>query len=212
MLSFKQTGFHSSFKINDVLFELKQIGKHNAENIAAAVAACSSAGISLEDSTKVLKSYKGIYRRHQIIAQKNGITIIDDYAHNPAKLAASIKACQLPDSCLFVWFQPHGFKPTKFLRKEFVKEISDALRENDEIWMSEIYYAGGTVSKDISSEDLINDIKIKGKNAFYTKDRNEFPLKINNKLESGDVILLTGARDPSLKDFAEFVRNRVFNG
>lgn len=209
---FKQIKFHISFIINGVLFEMNQIGKHNAENVAAAVAASSLAGISLEDSAQALKSYKGIYRRHQVIAKKNGVTIIDDYAHNPAKLAASIKACQLPGNHLFAWFQPHGFKPTKFLRNEFVKEISEALRKNDEIWMSEIYYAGGTVSKDISSEDLISDIKIEGKNAFYSKDRNDFPLQIIDKLKPGDVILLTGARDPSLKSFAEFVRNRIFKG
>ncbi|MCD4793200.1 MAG: UDP-N-acetylmuramate--alanine ligase [Bacteroidales bacterium] len=208
--SFKQTGFHISFKINDVLFELNQIGKHNAENVAASVASCSLSGISVKDSAKALKTYKGIYRRHQIIAQKNGITLIDDYAHNPAKLCASIKACQLSDSCLIAWFQPHGFKPTKFLRSEFVKEISKALRKDDEIWMSEIYYAGGTVSKDISAEDLINDIKNTGKNAFYVKDRKKIPVKIKNKLISGDVILLTGARDPSLKDFAEFVKHKIF--
>ncbi len=206
---FEQNGFHISFKINDVDFELNQIGKHNAENVAAAVSACHFADISIEDSSKALRTYEGIYRRHQIISQKNGITIIDDYAHNPAKLAASIKACQFPDSKLIAWFQPHGFKPTKFLRNDFVKEISEALRDEDEVWMSEIYYAGGTVSKDISAEDLINDIKANGKNAFYVKDRNNFPKEIQNKIKSGDIILLTGARDPSLKSFADFVKEEI---
>ena len=209
--NFKQTGFEITFKINNVLFELNQIGKHNAENIAASVSTCSWAGIAIKDSAEAIKSYKGIYRRHQITAQQNGITIIDDYAHNPAKLAASIKACQFPKSKLIVWFQPHGFKPTKFLQKEFVIEISEALREDDEIHMSHIYYAGGSVSKDISSEDLINDIKNRGKNAFYVKDRKDFPGKIKNKLMEGDIILLTGARDPSLKDFAEFVKHKILN-
>jgi UDP-N-acetylmuramate--alanine ligase len=64
------------------------------------------------------------------------------------------------------WFQPHGYGPTRFLRKDFVEEISNALRENDEIWMSEIFYAGGTAVKDISANDLIKDIKAKGKKAF----------------------------------------------
>ena len=207
---FKQTGFHISFKINDVLFELDQIGKHNAENVAAAVAACSLAGISVTDSAKAIITYKGIYRRHQIIVQKNGITIIDDYAHNPSKLSASIKACQFENSRLIVWFQPHGFKPTKFLRPEFVKEISEVLRKDDEIWMSEIYYAGGTVSKDISSEDLINDITARGKKAFYIKSRKEFPDKISKYIKPKDILLLCGARDPSLKDYVEFVKNNIF--
>ncbi|MCF6366036.1 MAG: UDP-N-acetylmuramate--L-alanine ligase [Bacteroidales bacterium] len=208
--NFKQNGFQIDFTINNVPFLVHQIGKHNAENVAAAVAACTLAGISVKKCANAIKSYKGIYRRHQIIAQENGITIIDDYAHNPAKLAASINACQFPESRLFVWFQPHGFTPTKFLRSEFVKEISNALRKDDEIWMSEIYYAGGTVSKDISSEDLINDINNNEKKAFYVKNRKDFPVKIKSKLKSGDIILLTGARDISLKEFAKFTETKIF--
>jgi len=103
----------------------------------------------------------------------------------------------------------NGFKPTKFLRPEFVKEISRALREDDEIWMSEIFYAGGTVNKDISSEDLINDLEKTGKKAYYIKNRNDFPIKIKSGLREKDIILLTGARDPSLKDFAEFVKSKI---
>ncbi len=206
---FKQISFRILFTINGIDFKLSQIGRHNAENVAAAVAVCNIAGITVETSADALKSYKGIFRRHQIISQEKGITIIDDYAHNPAKLAASIKACQFPNSKLIIWFQPHGFKPTKFLQKEFVKEISESLRENDEIWMSEIYYAGGSVSKNISAEDLINDIKKYKKNAFYEKNREKFIHKIKANLKKGDVILLTGARDPSLKSFAEKVKNKI---
>jgi len=209
--NFEQNGFHISFKINDVVFELNQIGKHNAENVAAAVSACKLSGISIKDSAKALKTYEGIYRRHQVILQEDDLIIIDDYAHNPAKLSASIEACQFADYKLITWFQPHGFKPTKFLRDDFVKEISEALREEDEIWMSEIYYAGGTVSKDISAEDLINDIKANGKNAFYVKERNNFPEKIKIHLIKNTIILLTGARDPSLKKFSNYVKDNLNN-
>ena len=209
--NFEQNGFHISFKINNVQFELNQIGKHNAENVAAAVSACKLAGISIKDSAKALQTYKGIYRRHQIILQTKNVIIIDDYAHNPAKLSASIRACQFTNYKLITWFQPHGFKPTKFLRNDFVKEITEALRNEDEIWMSEIYYAGGTVSKDISAEDLINDIKANAKNAFYVKNRNNFPKEIKTHLTKNTIILLTGARDPSLKDFAEFVKEDIIS-
>jgi len=202
---FTQNNFDIKFKVNNIDFILNQPGKHNMENALAAVAACSLNGISIKDAAKALKSYKGIYRRHQIIGKTNGVTIIDDYAHNPAKIAASIKACQLNTGKLYVWFQPHGYTPTRFLRNEFVKEISDALRKNDEIWMSEIYYAGGSAVKDISSEDLINDIKKLGKNAFFIERRNDFIKNISSKLNKGDVILLAGARDPSLAKFAKEV-------
>ncbi len=206
---FNQIDFFSEFKINDIDFKINQIGKHNAENAAAAVAVCAKLGISLNDISKALMSYEGIYRRHQIIKKKNGITIIDDYAHNPAKLSASIKACQIPNEKLIVWFQPHGYTPTKFLRSEFVKELSETLRDTDEIWMSEIYYAGGTADKDISAEDLIKDIKQTGKNAFFIENRKLFPEMIKSKIKTPIIILLTGARDPSLSDFADFVSGKL---
>ena len=208
--NFKQVGFEILFTINGIDFKMPQIGKHNAENAAAAVAACSLAGIPEETSADALKSYRGIFRRHQIIEDKGGITLIDDYAHNPAKLAASIRACQFHARRLIVWFQPHGYKPTKFLRNEFINEISAALRDDDEIWMSEIYYAGGTVNRNITSDELIQEIRQKGKKAFFVKDREFFPFKIKNELKYGDIILLTGARDPSLKNYAEFVKEKFF--
>ena len=121
-----------------------------------------------------LQHYEGIYRRHQIIGKRNGVVLIDDYAHNPAKCAASIKACQPVAKKLIAWFQPHGYTPTKFLRNDFVKEIAEALRPQDEIWMSEIFYAGGTTTKDISANDLINDLKALQKNAFFIENRNDF--------------------------------------
>jgi UDP-N-acetylmuramate--alanine ligase len=206
---FCKEGFKINFKINGVSFEVPVLGQHNMENAVAAVAACYLMGVPIEESAKALKKYKGIYRRHQLIGQPGGVYLIDDYAHNPAKLAASIKACQFPDSKLIVWFQPHGFTPTKFLRTEFVKEISEALREQDEVWMSEIYYAGGTVTKDISANDLIQDIKRTHPNAYFIEDRKELPSILKQRLKNGDVLLLTGARDPSLADFASFVYNSL---
>ncbi len=208
--NFKQAGFNILFRINGIDFKLSLIGRHNAENVAAAVAACSVAGINIETSADAMKSYRGIFRRHQIIEDKNGITLIDDYAHNPAKIAASVRACQFIGRKLTVWFQPHGFAPVKFLKNEYIKEISEALRDDDEIWMSEIYYAGGTVDRNISADDLVQGIRKNGKKAFFVKDRKFFPYKIKNELKYGDIILLTGARDPSLKDFAEYVKNIFF--
>jgi UDP-N-acetylmuramate--alanine ligase len=89
------------------------------------------------------------------------------------------------------------------LRKDFVEEISAALRENDEIWMSEIFYAGGTAVKDISANDLIEDIKAKGKKAYFVEDRNDFLNEVKSSLSNNSVLLLMGARDPSLEEFCK---------
>lgn len=142
-----------------------------------------------------------------MIGQVNGIWLIDDFAHNPAKCAASIAACQPLAEKVVAWFQPHGYGPTRFLRKDFVEEIARVLRPQDEIWMSEIFYAGGTAVKDISANDLINDLKAAGKNAYFVENRKEWMEVVKPHLHPHTVLLLMGARDPSLETFASEVWN-----
>ena len=129
--------------------------------------------------------------------------MIDDYAHNPAKCAASITACQPIAEKVVAWFQPHGYGPTKFLKDDFVKEIAAALRPQDEIWMSEIFYAGGTAVKDISAKELTDAISSTGKNAFFVEDRNDLLNNIRPHLTADCVLLLMGARDPGLEEFSK---------
>lgn len=202
-----QQGLAISFKINGVDFSLDAIGRHNMENATAAVAVCAQIGVSLETCAEALKHYEGIYRRNQVLGNKNGIWVIDDYAHNPAKVAAAIRACQDIANKVVAWFQPHGYGPTRFLRNDFVEEISSTLRQQDEIWMSEIFYAGGTAVKNISANDLIEDIKARGKNAFFVENRDDLVEQLRSHLDSESVLLLMGARDPSLDMFAK----KIFN-
>ena len=202
---FKQSGFNVQFSIFNVQFSINAIGKHNMENAVAAISVAHQIGVDLETSAAALKNYEGIYRRSQVYGNKNSVWLIDDYAHNPVKCAASIMACQPVAKKVIAWFQPHGYAPTKFLRNDFVDEIAKALRPADEIWMSEIFYAGGTTTKDISSNDLINDLKAKEANAFFVENRNDLVTSIRPHLTDNCVLLLMGARDPSLEQFAKQV-------
>jgi UDP-N-acetylmuramate--alanine ligase len=135
--------------------------------------------------------------------------VIDDFAHNPVKCAAAIRACQPVAPKVVAWFQPHGYGPTRFLRNDFVHEIANVLRPEDEIWMSEIFYAGGTATKDISANDLISDLKALGKAAFFIEDRNKFLEAARRHLNGNCVLLLMGARDPSLEQFAKDIWNTL---
>jgi UDP-N-acetylmuramate--alanine ligase len=110
---------------------------------------------------------------------------------------------------LVAWFQPHGYGPTRFIRKELVEEIKASLRPQDEIWMSEIYYAGGTAVKDISADDLIEDLKSKGINAFFVPNREKLLDAIRPHFTSSTTLLLMGARDPSLGDFAKEIWSQL---
>jgi UDP-N-acetylmuramate--alanine ligase len=179
------------------------------ENAVAAAAVASLAGVDLKTSSEAIAHYEGIYRRHQVVGEKNGVILIDDYAHNPVKCAASIRACQPIARKLIAWFQPHGYAPTKFLRRDFCDEITSAMRPGDEIWMSEIFYAGGTTTKDISAADLVNDLKEKGIDAYFVENRNEMVDAMRPHFTDDTVLLLMGARDPSLEHFASQVWNKL---
>jgi UDP-N-acetylmuramate--alanine ligase len=205
---FKQLQDRIQFTINNIAFEVPLLGAHNMENIAAAVAAvCETGLVTIADCAKALQNYKGIYRRLQILGVKKNVLVIDDYAHNPVKIAAAIRTFQSLTQRVIAWFQPHGYGPTRFLRADFVHEITHALRPADQIWMSEIFYAGGTAVKDISANDLIQDIKATHSNAFFVEHRNDLVTALKQQLQAGDILLLMGARDPSLEKFT----NEVFN-
>ncbi|MEN9569888.1 MAG: hypothetical protein RL172_1119 [Bacteroidota bacterium] len=202
---FTQNGLTISFFINDVPFTLNAIGRHSMENALAASCMAHQLGVSLAQCAAALQGYEGIYRRHQLLGKKNGVWVIDDYAHNPAKCAASIAACQQIAPKVVAWFQPHGYGPTRFLRADFVKEIAAVLRPSDEIWMSEIFYAGGTAVKNISANDLIQDIKALHPAAFFIENRDEWLQAVRPHLTDNCVLLLMGARDPGLEAFGQKV-------
>ncbi len=204
-----QDGFVIKFSVDGVGFYLNTIGRHNVENALAAIAVARELNVDLKTCSKALQHYKGIYRRHQILGRKHGIWVVDDYAHNPVKCAASIASCQPIAPKVIAWFQPHGYGPTNFLRKDFVQEISKMLRENDEIWMSEIFYAGGTATKNISANDLIEDIKKQGKKAYFVENRNDFLEAARPHLSDDCVLLLMGARDPGLEAFTQKIYQQL---
>ena len=203
--SFHQVGAKISFEFNGQTFEINTPGRHSMENAMAAIAVATSIGVDLHTCSRALSNYEGIYRRHQVYGEKNGVILVDDFAHNPVKCARSMEACQPFADKLIAWFQPHGYGPTRFLRNDFVEELSKVVRPQDEIWMSEIYYAGGTAVKDISAEDLINDLKARGVNAYFVSDRNQLLDAMCPHFTASTTLLLMGARDPSLGDFAKQV-------
>ncbi len=206
---FRQEGLTISFFINGAPFTMHTVGRHNMENALAATAVACQLGVSLQTCASALAHYEGIYRRHQVLGKKNDVLVIDDYAHNPVKCAVSIEACQQLAPKVVAWFQPHGYGPTKFLRNDFVHEIAQVLRPEDEIWMSEIFYAGGTTTKDISANDLIDDLKALGKQAYFEEDRKNLVDAIRPHLSGNCVLLLMGARDPSLEYFAKEVYQQL---
>lgn len=194
----------SSFALNGQNFKLPLPGMHNIANLIAAVTVCNKAvGISLKDAAEAIESFKGVYRRFNVIGEKNGITVIDDFAHNPAKVQAAISAALIDiEGKLIAVYQPHGFAPTRLLKNEMIESFVKSLRESDILIMPEIYYVGGTVSRDISSKDIVEAVSGRGRKAFYFERRAEIIPVIKKMASSKDRVIIMGARDLTLHSFA----------
>jgi UDP-N-acetylmuramate--alanine ligase len=153
-----------------------------------------------------LAAFQGVARRFQVLGSRGGITVVDDFGHNPAKVAASIRAAHLRVQAtggrLLAVFQPHGFGPLKFLRAEFVEAFAAELRPQDRLWFLEVFYAGGTASRDISSAEVIQDIAARGVAAECAPSRQWLVARLATEAKAGDLILVMGARDPTLTDLA----------
>ena len=133
----------------------------------------------------------------------------DDFGHNPAKVAASLRTAQARAPRVLAVFQPHGFAPTRFNRKEFVEAFSAGLRPQDRLWMLDIYYAGGTAAKDICSADLVAGIAARGASAELAPARDWLVARLASEAREGDTVLVMGARDPSLTDLARAILERL---
>ncbi len=201
------------FTVGGVPFTLPQPGLHNVKNACAAIAACATAGIALQDMVSPLAGFAGVARRFQSLGTAGGIEVIDDFAHNPDKITAALATARIrpapargdPAGRVLAVFQPHGFGPTRFLRGALAAAFSAGLRPEDVLWLPEIYFAGGTVTRDISSADLAADIIPKGVDARFVPDREALPRLIAAEARPGDVVLVMGARDPSLTDLGRAI-------
>jgi UDP-N-acetylmuramate--alanine ligase len=195
------------FKLNGLYdVTLNTSGRHNVENALAAMAAAELFGIDYATSIKALSSFKGVKRRLEKLGEANGVTVYDDFAHNPDKIKATLDTLHQQEGKLWIIFQPHGFSPTRLMREGYVEVFSSCLKEDDTLLMPEIFYEGGSVNADISAADLIRDIRakdsLKKPKAFFNKQRDELIPPLVKKAGAGDRIVVMGARDNSLTDFA----------
>ena len=199
----KLDGLESRFRIQDEEFVLPMPGLCNVANAAAAVAVALNEGVSLGDCRRALAAYKGVARRFQSLGCARGIEVVDDYAHNPAKVAAAMAAAHLRAKRILAVYQCHGFAPTRLLKAELIEAFADGLAPDDRIWFPDIYYAGGTAVRDVSSRDVAEPLRLRGKNAFYAPRRDAIVEQIAAQAREGDLVLVMGARDPSLTDFGK---------
>jgi UDP-N-acetylmuramate--L-alanine ligase len=195
-------GGGSGFRVRDVQFSLPVPGKHNVANALAAIAACHAIGVPLAEMTEPLSRFEGVGRRFQSIGTVRGVEVVDDFAHNADKIAAAIRTARLRGTRVLAIYQPHGYGPTRFLRQDFVNIFARELGPEDRLWLLEIFYAGGTATRDFSAADIVAEIAERGVKAEFAPSRDWLVARISAVAKEGDLVLVMGARDPSLTLFA----------
>jgi UDP-N-acetylmuramate--alanine ligase len=198
------TATGSRFRVGDVRVRVPQAGRHSAENALAALAGASLLDIPLESAAAALARFRGISRRFEILGERGGIRVVDDFAHNPVKIAAAIAAARLAAGRILAFWQPHGFAPARFFREDLARVLQEALGPADRFYLAEILYLGGTVTRDISSADLAREIAARGI-LVESGPRERMRDRIATAARPGDTVLVMGARDPTLGAFARSV-------
>lgn len=192
----------SSLFMGNNMFTIPFPGKYSLYNLLAALIICKFLKCKDISLSKASATFKGIQRRFNCLETDKGVTVIDDYAHNPEKIHAVLETVQNISPIVYAIFQPHGFAPTKFLLPELIEVFNNRLRENDVLYLLPIYYAGGTVKKEISSMDIANGLNRCRGEVRTPKKRNDIIPHIASRAKPGDIVISMGARDPSLPEFA----------
>lgn len=195
----------TAYTLNGRQFTLPLIGRFNVANALAAIAACSLLGVDPFAAAEALESFRGTNRRLEVIGSRNNVTVIDDFAHNPDKVNASMSALKSYKGRLIILFQPHGFNPMRLMGKQIIDSFTRHMDNDDLLILPEIFFAGGTVTRDISSQDLINQAKESGKKAYFFATREQTLPFILQQAQAGDRIVVMGARDNSLPDFCRTI-------
>jgi UDP-N-acetylmuramate--alanine ligase len=189
--------------------KLQVPGLHNVANALAALCAAKACGVALADAAGYLGDFNGIRRRLEVVGTANDITVIDDFAHNPDKISATLQTMHAFPGRLLLMFQPHGYGPIRLMRDALVDCFADGLRGDDVLVMPDPVYFGGTVDRSVGSRDIIGDIARRGRNALAFADRDACGDHLVKLAKPGDRILVMGARDDSLSLFARELLQRL---
>lgn len=189
---------------------LNMPGAHNVSNALGALCATTALGIPLADAAEALASFEGISRRLEYVGTRGGITVIDDFAHNPDKIAASLRTLHDFDGRLLVFFQPHGFGPLARMKDAFIETFTEGLAEDDVLLLCDPVYFGGTVKRTVTSEDIVAGVKAAGREAQALKTRDECGERLRDLATHKDRIIIMGARDDTLTEFAKDLLARIF--
>lgn len=185
---------------------LKVPGRHNLANALAAIAAAKAAGIPVSNAVQALGCFEGLARRFDIVGTSpSGITVIDDFGHNPDKVSATLKTLKSHPGRVIAFFQPHGYGPLRQMGAELAQVFADLLDPADHVLLCDPVYFGGTVDRSEGSERIIRLIaqdSASAPHARHIPTREACAEAMTALAQPGDRIVVMGARDDTLSLFA----------
>ena len=185
-------------------------GRHNLSNALAAIAGAAAAGVPVAASVEALASFKGLARRFDIVGTSlSGITVIDDFGHNPEKCAATLRTLRAHPGRVIAFFQPHGYGPLRQMGAELAQTFAHELGIDDRVLVCDPVYFGGTVDRSEGSKRVVDLISEAGGTAEYIPSREDASERMVELAKPGDRIVIMGARDDTLSDYAKRVLARL---
>lgn len=185
-------------------------GLHNLSNALAAIAAASAAGIGVGHAAFALRSFAGLARRYDVIGtSRGGTSVIDDFGHNPEKCAATLRTLKAMPGRVIAFFQPHGYGPLRQMGEELARTFAQELGADDITIMCDPVYFGGTVDRSVGSERIVDLINAAGGHAEHIASREDCGARIIALARAGDRIVVMGARDDTLTEFAQSILARL---
>ncbi len=182
---------------------LRVPGRHNASNALAALAAAQALGVRLEDGINAMARFDGLKRRLETVGTAGGVTVIDDFAHNPDKIEATLATLRAHEGRLLIMFQAHGYGPLAKMGEPLADSLADGMMPDDRLYLPDPVYQGGTVDRSRGSDWLAAELVARGRQAQHIPERANLGEALVLEARAGDRILIMGARDDTLIDFAQ---------
>jgi UDP-N-acetylmuramate--alanine ligase len=184
-------------------------GRHNAENALAAIAAAMAVGVTLREASEAIGGFLGLRRRFEKVGEAGGVTVIDDFGHNPDKIAATLSTLHAFPGRLLIFFQPHGFGPLKSMGNELAATFAQEMTTEDVLLMPDPVYHGGTTDRSVGSDAIVAAVRERGRKAEHHPERSACGDRLVELARPGDRIIVMGARDDTLTSFAEELVRRL---
>ena len=173
-------------------------GRHNVANALAALSGACAAGVVQPEAMRAIEGFTGLARRFELVGEANGVTVIDDFGHNPDKIAATLATLRAFPGRLLLLFQPHGYGPLRKMAGELAQAFVEGMAPDDLLLVCKPVDQGGSVDRSVGSAALVDPVTEAGRRAEYVPDREAAAALLVKTARPGDRIVVMGARDDTL--------------